>query len=94
MKYGSLNLLVPSEPVQAYTGIALPLLSGVNYEDNLVKLPAGGFVIDLHEARLVLTLHAALIASVVQYDVIYQDIRVVLSSPFLTLPKSEVCVTY
>jgi len=66
----------------------------VNYEDNLVELPAGEFVLDLHEARLVLILHAALIASVVQNDVIYQDMGIVLSSPFLTLPKSVVCVTY
>jgi hypothetical protein len=66
----------------------------VNYEDNLVELTAGGFVIDLQEARIVLTLHAALVASMVHNDVIYQDIGIVLNSPFLTLPKSEVGVTY
>ena len=94
MKSGSLNLLGLTEPVQVFNGIALPLLSGVNYEDSLVELPAGGFVITLHEARLVSTLHAARIASVVHNDVIYQDVGIVLSSPFLALSKCEVCVTY
>jgi hypothetical protein len=51
---------------------------------------AGGFVIDLQEARLVLIVHAALIASVVHNDVIYQDMGIVPSSPCLTTPIIEV----
>lgn len=62
----------------------------MNYEDNLDEVSTGRLGVDLKEARLVLTLRAALIISVVRNDVIYQDIGIVLNSSFLTLPKREV----
>jgi hypothetical protein len=43
----------------------------IYYEYNLVELPAGGFVVDLHEARFVLILYAVLIDSVVHNGIIY-----------------------